>query len=266
MKSVFGPIYWIAKTTVGEAIRRKVLLVILLIGLAGVVIAPGMNILSARSELSAVKSLTLGIIQMTAALIAIVLTVYMIPNEIERRTIYTILSKPVQRYQFVIGKYFGAVSALALMVFLMTLVMILAVGNQLHWNSAEVTSLAKGPLLYFFQMALLAAVAMMFSTFVSPLVNFFLSSGIFIMGTVFGSIFQTFTESRDTAALTKMLATGLRWVLPNFSQYNVSNPLINSGQVITSESIYYMQSIGYAFAYIGGLLALACIIFERREV
>jgi len=97
---VFRPIASIAATTVGEAIRRKVLLIILLIGVLFLVVAPGLGMLSARSETTVLRGMMLGIIQLTSAVIAIVLTVYMIPNEIERRTIYTILSKPVQRWQF----------------------------------------------------------------------------------------------------------------------------------------------------------------------
>jgi ABC-type transport system involved in multi-copper enzyme maturation permease subunit len=105
----------IATTTVGEAIRRRVLLIILLIGVLFLAVAPGLGVLSARSETTVLRGMMLGIIQLTSAVIAIVLTVYMLPNEIERRTIYTILSKPVMRWQFLVGKYLGAVLALGLM-------------------------------------------------------------------------------------------------------------------------------------------------------
>jgi len=103
------PILAIAATTVGEAIRRRVLLVILLIGVLFIVVAPGLGILSARSETTVLRAFMLGVIQGVSMIIAVILTVYMIPNEIERRTIYTILSKPVQRWQFLVGKYLGAV-------------------------------------------------------------------------------------------------------------------------------------------------------------
>ena len=81
MRAIFA----IAGTTVGEAIRRRVLLIILLIGVLFLVVAPGLGVLSARSETTVMKGMMLGIIQLTSAVIAIVLTVYMIPNEIERR-------------------------------------------------------------------------------------------------------------------------------------------------------------------------------------
>ncbi len=110
------PILAIASATVGEAVRRRVLLVILLIGTLLLSIIPALSILSARAELTVTISAMFAVLRGTAALIAVVLTIYMIPNEIERRTIYTILSKPVQRWQFLVGKYLGAVFALGLMI------------------------------------------------------------------------------------------------------------------------------------------------------
>ena len=115
----------IAGTTIGESIRRKVLLIILLVGLLVLFIAPGLSVLSARSETTVLTGMMLGIIQLTSAVIAIVLTVYMLPNEIERRTIYTILSKPVQRWQFLVGKYLGAIGALLMMMVLMAVVLVI---------------------------------------------------------------------------------------------------------------------------------------------
>lgn len=258
----------IARTTVGEAIRRRVLLVIVLIGLSCLIIAPGLGILQAKSSRAATMSLTLGIIQMTAALIAIVLTVYMIPNEIDRRTIYTILCKPVQRWQFLVGKYLGAVASLGMMVFLMTLVLIVVTAIQSGGtiDPSNMQNLVKAPFMFFWQMSLLAAVAMFFSTFVTPLVNFFLSSGVYIAGTVFSSLFKTFAENPSTNAITKSAATVIQYLLPNFSLYNVQNTVINPGQEIVSEGAYFMQSIGYAMLYIGLLITIGCMIFDQREV
>lgn len=260
------PILSIASTTVGEAIRRKVLLIILLIGVVFMFVAPGLGVLSTRSETTVLKSVMLGIIQLTAAVIAIVLTVYMIPNEVERRTIYTILSKPVQRWQFLVGKYLGAVAALGLMMLLMSVVLVGVFIVQQGFNGAAIGDLLKGPVLYFVQMSLLAALAMFFSTFVSPLVNFFLSGGIYLLGTVFNPFFTTMQENPATPAVAKFFATIVNSILPNFSNYNIQNPLINAGSQIQNEQLYYIQTIGYGLAYIAGLLIAGIVVFDRREV
>jgi ABC-type transport system involved in multi-copper enzyme maturation permease subunit len=262
------PILAIAGTTVGEAIRRKVLLIILLIGLVFMFVAPGLGVLSTRSETTVLKSVMLGIIQLTAAVIAIVLTVYMIPNEVERRTIYTILSKPVQRWQFLVGKYLGAVAALGLMMGLMTIVLVgvFLVQQEQNRNITAVTDLLKGPIMYFVQMSLLAALAIFFSTFVSPLVNFFLSGGIYLLGTVFNPFFTTMQENPNTPWIANKFATLVNIILPNFASYNIQNTLINSGPAIQNESLYYIQTIGYGVAYIIGLLIAGIVVFDRKEV
>ncbi len=255
----------IASTTVGEAIRRKVLLVILLIGLLFMIIAPGLGVLSARSELTVLKSMMLGIIQLTSAVIAIVLTVYMIPNEIERRTIYTILSKPVQRWQFLVGKYFGAVLALGLMMALMTVVL-LAVFLYMQQDIHQAVEISKAPAIYFVQMSLLAAVAIFFSTFVSPLVNFFLAGGIYLLGSLFAPFFNSLQENAHSPLLAKKAAQFVNIILPNFAMFNTQNPIINPSQSIGSESGYYLNAAIYGAIYIGILLVAGILIFDRREV
>lgn len=264
---MFAPILAIARTTVGEAIRRKVLLVILLIGLVVLFVAPALGILSTKSETTVLKGMMLGVIQLTAALIAIVLTVYMLPNEIERRTIYTILCKPVQRWQFLVGKYLGAVLALGLMILLMTVAMSAVFSATIQqFDPVKIIELAKAPALFFVQMSLLAAVAICFSTFVTPLVNFFLSGMVYLAGSLFAPFFATIQESQNTPQVTKMFATGVLYLLPNFSYFNVQNPIINPGQVIQNETAYYLKVSGYGIIYIMVMLIAGILVFDRREV
>lgn len=260
------PIISIATTTVGEAIRRRVLLIILLIGVLFLVVAPGLGVLSARSETTVLRGMMLGIIQLTSAVIAIVLTVYMIPNEIERRTIYTILSKPVQRWQFLVGKYLGAVLALGMMMLLMTTVLVFTFWLQQNRDFTQIPDLIKAPVMYFVQMSLLAAVAIFFSTFVSPIVNFFLSGGLYLLGSLFNPFFQTLQQSEGTAPGAKAFATVVNIVLPNFANYNIQNPIINPNQTILNEGAYYFQVTVYGLFYIGILLILGILVFDKREV
>lgn len=259
------PILSIAGTTLGEAIRRRVLLIILLIGVVFLVIAPALGILSARSETTVLRGMMLGIIQLTSAVIAIVLTVYMIPNEIERRTIYTILSKPVQRWQFLVGKYLGAVASLGLMMAMMCFVL-----SLVFWYTqrdvAAILELLKAPAMYFVQMSLLAALAIFFSTFVAPLVNFFLSGGMFLLGSLFNPFFQTIQENSGTQPAMKFAATVVNTILPNFANYNVQNPIINPQSTIQNEKTYYLVATVYGVVYIVALLVGGIWIFDRREV
>lgn len=257
----------IAGTTIGEAIRRRVLLVILLVGLLFLVIAPGLNFLTPRQEQTVLIAMTLGIIQITSAVIAVVLTVYMIPNEIERRTIYTILSKPVNRWQFLIGKYLGAVGALGIMMLLMTTTLLVVFAILQNARSVEaIATLAKPPVMFFLQMSLLAAVAVFFSTFVTPVVNFFLSGGVYLVGSLFNSVFQSIATDKDTPALVQAAGRLIHTIVPNFANFSVQNPVINQTQQIRNEGIYFLSNLAYALVYIVILLLAGIMIFDRREV
>lgn len=261
-----GVIWNIAATTVGEAIRRRVLLIILLIGLVLLSIIPALSILSARSSTSITIGTMYAVMQGTSAILAIILTVYMIPNEIERRTIYTILSKPVQRWQFFLGKYLGAMLSLALMIALMTVVMV-----GLFWMFqkppiSKIIEVAQQPVLYWMEMSLLAAVAIFLSTFVAPLINFFLSIGIWVVGTVLNPLYDSISKNTNTPPVMKSLAQVITSLLPNFENYDVKNPIINPGQNIQNQSSYYLYVLGYGVIYISILLLIGGIIFDRREV
>ena len=256
----------IAKTTIGEAIRRRVLLVILLIGVLFLVVAPGLSVLTARQSMTVLTSFTLGVIQLTSAVIAIVLTVYLIPNEIERRTIYTILSKPVQRWQFLVGKFLGAVGALALMMALMSVTMTLVFLIMGHMDGDRISGLMRVTLMFFVQMSLLAAVAVFFSTFVSPIVNFFLSGGVYMVGTFFNPLFDTFSKNENLPPIVKGAATIIHTIVPNFANFNEANGVINPGSVLTNETVYNMQLVAYAVFYVLVFLIGGILVFDRREV
>ena len=309
----------IARNTVGEAIRRRILLVILLVGILFLVIAPSLNMLTARQEQTVLISLTLGVIQLTSAVIALVLTVYMLPNEVERRTIYTILAKPVQRWQFLVGKYLGAIGALGLMIALMTftllfvyavmqsqvkptlaitlfladLVALVALGDRLkdtfkgqvvlaalavglmgflYWIGQQTGMLeqfadfAKATSMFYVQMCLLAAVGVFFSTFVPPTVNFFLSGGVYMIGSLFNSLFDAVAANSDMPVAAKAAVQIIQSIIPNFQNFSVQNPVVNPNQMIRGEVFHYINLTGYGLVYISILLIVGILIFDRREV
>jgi hypothetical protein len=101
---------------------------------------------------------------------------------------------------------------------------------------------------------------------VSPLVNFFLSIGMYLMGTSLNSLYDSFVKNPDVNPLVRGIAQVVTTVLPNFANYNVANPLIHPGQEIQSPLTYYVNATGYGLIYIGGLLIAGILIFDRREV
>ena len=258
----------IAGTTMGEAIRRRVLLIILMIGLVFLIIAPGLSGLTPRGERQVLISLTLGVMKITAAILAVTLTVYLIPNEIERRTIYTILSKPVQRWQFLVGKFLGSVAALTLMILLMSVVLIGAfVFYQQTTAWKDLGPIIMSSLMFIFQMSLLASLAMLFSTFATPVINFFLSGFILVFGTMMNPIFERLGEGGGTA-IAAILARAAHYVIPNFQNLDVSQgAAVESAQQLRgSELNFITYGVVYSITYIIIVLAIAVLIFDRKEV
>jgi ABC-type transport system involved in multi-copper enzyme maturation permease subunit len=261
-------VFAIAGTTLGEAIRRRVLLIILMVGLAFLIIAPSLNQLTPRGEKTVLIQMTLGILKITSVILAVTLTVYLLPNEVERRTIYTILSKPVQRYQFLLGKFLGSVSALSLMIGMMTLVLLLAfILQQGTYDINDLGPIIRSAIMLVFQMSLLAAVAMFFSTFVTPVINFFLTGLVYVFGTLLNPIFEGLGERAKQPAM-QVISKIAHYAVPNFSSLDISTGAASeAGTRIGGNEIVYMTQGGlYALAYIGVLLILAVLVFDRKEV
>jgi ABC-type transport system involved in multi-copper enzyme maturation permease subunit len=169
----------------------------------------------------------------------------------------------VQRYQFVLGKFFGAVGTLAFMYLMMGIVFLIASRMALGAFDPQIV---RGLLMFFFQSSLLAAVVLFFSTFVSPLVNYFLSGGVFLLGNLLSSFLETIQRNPEVTPITRIPVQLLTVILPNFANFNVQNPIINPEQVLTDETAYLVQTIGYAIVYIALLLVASMLIFNQREM
>ena len=269
-------IWLIASGTFGEAMRRKVLLIFLFAGLAIILMGVAFAGLATQArDLTVTKSLGLGVISLAGVFISVILYITLIPQEIERRTIYSILSKPVQRYQFLCGKFLGGLMTVLLNIALMGLVFILLVAGKQWFQygiapGPAVLALSKGILMIFFQMTLLGAVAMFFSVFLSPFVNFFLTFAVWLLGNA-----STLTEAladpgNDPNHPKNAFVVGIfkvvHVVIPNFANYNIQNPIINPHEHITNEPIYIAWNILYAIVYTAILLTVGSLIFDKREV
>lgn len=284
-------IWSIAKTTVGDALRKKVLQIFLVVAIGLIVISLSFSqtlSFSTRegsaTDIMLVKSFGLGLMAVAGWLISLVLGASLIPQEIERRTIYTILAKPVKRYEFIVGKYLGAMLTLAINVGLMGLVFI-AVTVFKAWGaeapaasaSSEITGVAAqkigifdintvwGIVMIYLQFMLLSAVVLFFSVFLTPTVNFFMGLGVYIVG-VMASMTETLAKSPAANPIMKGFYKVVHLVIPNFDKFNVTNSLLHPETHITSMAKYTAQVGLYALLYALVMMTLAVIIFERKEV
>lgn len=251
----------IAKQTLEDMLRRKILLILLIVAIGMIALGPSIGFLSPRESSAVLRSLGLGVILFAGVLITILAGIQVIPTEIERRTIYTVLSKPVQRFEFVLGKFLGGLFTVFVMITAMGIVFL----GVLYFQESRTfdPNMLKGVVLTFFQMMLLGAMSIFFSTFATPVVNFFMSAAIFVIGNM-SSVTDSLLNNKN--GVTRIVASVVHFLLPNFGNFNLQNKLIHPQVKITNENVFILQNIVYAVIYSAVLLIMAILVFDRREV
>ncbi|GAB4460860.1 MAG: hypothetical protein OHK0029_25410 [Armatimonadaceae bacterium] len=256
----------IAQNTISEALRRKILNAFLLVGIAVICLTFMFGQFSPRQELTLIRGMGLGIITLAGIFITVILSINLIPTEIERRTIYTILSKPVRRYEFLLGKWLGALGTIFVNIGLMSVAFVIAVAiKQIGAeNAANPLELLKGSFMIYMQLVLLCSVAVCFSIFFTPLVNFFFTLSLFVIGNL--SSFTNDLAKTADSPIVKGFFTAVHLVVPNFGNFQFTNPLVNPDVQVKSEALFLTQNFIYALVYSAFLLIIAVIAFDRREV
>jgi ABC-type transport system involved in multi-copper enzyme maturation permease subunit len=258
-----GTIFTLAQGTFGEAIRRKILNIFLIVALAMIGLYFAFQSFSPREDLTITLSTGLGVISLAGVFISVILGINLVPAEIEKRTIYTILSKPVRRHEFLLGKYFGGLATVFVNVALMGIFFIASIWIKIRHPEAAVW---EGVLMIFFEMMLLSSVALLFSVFVSPFVNFFLTFSVFLLGSMSSITESLATPAKNKNPITTWFFEVVHFLIPNFGNFNIQNPIIHPDITIKNPEIYMLQVILYGIIYSAIMLLVAILIFDRREV
>src|SRR5262249_17414144 len=253
-------IYYIATNTFREAVRDRVLynLIAFALLLTGAAVLVGQ--ISIDIERLVVINLGLTAVSLFGIVIAIFIGIGLVSKEIDKRTLYTVLSRPVRRWEFIAGKYFGLAGTLVVN----TLFMALGVFAALLYVSRHYagTDLSILTALYFIalQFMIVTALALFFSSFSSPLLSAVFTFSLFVIGT-FSEDLRGFANLAH--AITRVLATGAAYVVPNFSALNVISQVAHGGSV-SSQLVLF--NTGYALVYAAAVLSAAVLVFERRNL
>jgi ABC-type transport system involved in multi-copper enzyme maturation permease subunit len=226
--------------------------------------------LTAGQDVKIIKDLGLAATSMFGVFIAVFIGIGLVSKEVERRSIYSLLSKPITRAQLVLGKYCGLILTLTANVAVMA-VALYAVLAYLAWGVPATTraawdapaldpALLKAMFLILLELMLVTAVALFFSTFSSPMLSAALTFGLYIVGHFSGDLrnFQQVVDSPPAVAL----ARGLYWVLPNLAQFDVKSDVVHGVRVPAG---YVAITVAYAAVYITLLLAISSLVFSRRD-
>lgn len=262
-------IWLISSGTFGEAIRRRTLLIFLAVAAVVLILGAANSSFQPGKDTLVVETLGLGVIGLVGVFISVILGINLLPTEIERRTIYTILSKPVHRYQFLCGKFLGGLITVLASTFVMATVFLLLFLIKERGFSHEAINACQGVLLLVFQILLVCAIAMFFSVFVSPFVNFFLTLAVFLLG-LSSSVTEALASNSDPThpknPIVVLVFEVIHFVIPDFTKYNSQNHILSPNLVINNQAVYMTTNILYALVYSAILIIIAAVIFERREV
>jgi ABC-type transport system involved in multi-copper enzyme maturation permease subunit len=206
----------------------------------------------------------LGVVGFFGSVTAIVLGVSLLYNEVQRRTIHTIVSKPLARFEFVLGKYAGMAMMLTVLVaaFAFALAVVVAVrGGELS------SAVPKAILLTYLEVLVVAALAVFFSAFSSPFLSGVFSFALYFMGQVTPEM-RDAVASPDLGALRDACRAAL-YVIPDLHLFSISGGEVRGEHVtVHGEFVdwsYLVTAIGYGGFWIALLLALAILIFSRRD-
>jgi len=260
----------IAANVFKESVRDKVLYSIVLFAVIVIAASLLLGQLTAGQEVKIIKDLGLAAISLFGHFIAIFIGIGLVSKEVERRSIYALLAKPMSRAELVLGKYCGLVSTLTVNVVVMTaaLVVVLAIYGatvepQIRntWEAPAVDpALVTAAFLTLVELAVVTAIAICFSTFTSPVLAAAFTVGLVIAGQ-FSADLKNFEHIVDNHAATWLL-NALYYVLPNLAPFDVKAQVVHA-QPVTP--MYVLLTTGYGALYVSALLALATLFFSRRD-
>jgi ABC-type transport system involved in multi-copper enzyme maturation permease subunit len=253
-------IAYIASNTFREAVRDRVLynLIAFVLLLSGAAILVGQ--ISIEIEKLVVINLGLTAVSLFGIVIAIFIGIGLVSKEIEKRTLYTVLSRPVRRWEFIVGKFFGLSATLVVNTFLMAIGVFAALFYISHkFVRADALILVA---LYFIvlEFFIICSLALLFSSFSSPLLSAVFAFSLFVIGS-FAEDLRNFAGM--THGFTRWLATGAAYLVPNFSAFNVISSIAHeqpvAGQLVLQNTLY---ALFYAIMALSG----AVLIFEYRDL
>ncbi|MFB3880697.1 MAG: ABC transporter permease [Armatimonadota bacterium] len=264
------PSVWrIAKITVAEARRRRVLQAVVVLVVLILVSMTFFSYLSPREQSRMLISGGLSAITVFGILLSIFVAAFLIPQELESRTVYAILSKPVRRFEFVLGKYVGALIILAVITVVMTLVLIgvLLLQNQLVADLPDsvfdpnISGVVFAAAMSYCSVAVLTGLIVLISTISSTTMTVI---SAFIIWAV-GSLQPTIHDLAENAEIpaTKLLLRVIYTIVPKLANFDFRNEVSNYLQFSYFSGVdAVLQGIGYTIV----VLVLASIFFNDRQV
>ena len=261
---------YVAVNVFKESVRDKVLYNLVVFAVLLISISYLLGQLTAGQDIKIIKDLGLAAIATFGLLIAVFIGIGLVWKEVEKRSIYSLLSKPLRRSEFVLGKYAGLVLTLLVNVSVMTVAFYAVLAymgwmedpqvRQLWPASAADPALLKAVVLILIELMLVTAIALFFSTFSTPFLSAMLTLGLWTIGH-FNADLRNFENVVDSKPAV-WLARGLYFVLPNFAAFDVKAQVVHG---VAVDPGYVALTALYGLSYLALVLVGAVAIFSRRD-
>jgi Cu-processing system permease protein len=259
----------LALNTFREAIRNRVLYVLLFFAVGLIASSLALGQLSLHEELRVTRDVGLGGIALFGAIIGIFIGVNLVYKEIDKKTVFALIPKPIYRSEFILGKFAGIVLTLAVLVAIMSAMLFATLWIQSLATSAanDAGPVVRAIVLLFLQSIVVVAVAVLFSSFTTPILSGLFTLGIVVVG-------RSTPELRELIAklgsgVARAVCAGLLRVFPDLNLYYVSGAMMGGQRVSVHGGYvdwsYVAIATAYGVVYSACALVLAMIIFSRRD-
>lgn len=248
----------IAANTFRETVRNKILYVILAFALLVIGLSWFLADLSVGELTRIIADVGLASTHVFGVVMAVFIGITLVSQEVERKTIYLILSRPVPRWEFVVGKALGLSLTLALTTLVMSATLFLAHAG--YGREPEVGIFIASAGIYM-ELVALTCLASLFSTFTTPVLSAMFTLSMFLIGHVSGDLLVFGSRASST-----MLQAGskiLYYALPNLENFNWKNEVVY-GKVRSAGVI--LGASGYLLCYFAAVLCVACLLFSRKDL
>ena len=251
----------VALNTFREAVRDRVLYNLVFFALLMIAAAIAVGQISIGIEQIVIVSLGLSAISVIGLLISVFLGVALVSKEMDKRTLHALLAKPVRRWEFLLGKFGGLVLTLTVNTAAMALGLLLAMLYVKHSLERSDATVLVAVYFILLKLALIVALALLFSCFTTPLLAILFTAGLYTVGLYVQELRNLPLELLSPAmtAFTKWLS----YLLPNFENFNVM-AMAAHGRAVPGTLI--LQNTLYTVVYCTIVLAIASVVFSRRNL
>jgi len=255
---ISSPIAVVARQVLMEAVRRRTLPVLVLFGSAVIFSSAFLTFFQMGTEIKFFKDVATTVIFLFGTVATLVLVSTQLSGEIETRTIYNVLSKPIRRWELVVGKFVGSIVAIALAIAPMVAVLMFFI--YVDKGGSMLEAVKTGYLLWL-TFAVLSAIALGIASFASSIITGTLTVLLFVVSYLKGAV-TTYLALAGGIHAVSYVCPAPYYLLPNFENFNIRTAFVHD-QIVPWT--YLGRTSLYALALIALFLYVGVQIFEERE-